>query len=108
MSDIPQDLRDKVFERDGGRCQCRLFRCVHDFNAFDFLPGNRRGSPGASLLSGLLPAQCETEFRHFWENWHCDHMVRVSDGGSTTLDNLQVLCVPCHHEKTRRENLLRA
>lgn len=32
-----------------------------------------------------------------------DHIVPVVKGGSDDLDNLQLLCKPCHHEKTRGE-----
>lgn len=41
--------------------------------------------------------------------WHADHRVPLEDGGPHHLDNLQVLCaVPCHREKTNRENRARA
>jgi len=30
-----------------------------------------------------------------------DHVVLFSIGGKTCLNNLQLLCVPCHAEKTR-------
>lgn len=30
-----------------------------------------------------------------------DHIIEVSDGGKTTLDNLQVLCIGCHKIKSR-------
>lgn len=32
-----------------------------------------------------------------------DHIVAVSRGGKTTLQNMQLLCVPCHREKSARE-----
>jgi len=36
--------------------------------------------------------------------WHADHKTAVADGGGEcTVDNMQVLCVACHAEKTRRE-----
>ena len=30
-----------------------------------------------------------------------DHILEYSKGGTTTLDNLQMLCVNCHKEKTK-------
>jgi len=33
-----------------------------------------------------------------------DHVVRVADGGSDRLSNLQSLCRPCHEAKTKDEN----
>lgn len=32
-----------------------------------------------------------------------DHKVRLADGGAHELDNLQVLCIPCHRVKTQEE-----
>lgn len=32
-----------------------------------------------------------------------DHIIAVSRGGKTTLENMQLLCVPCHREKSARE-----
>ena len=34
----------------------------------------------------------------------CDHVIPLSDGGGKGIDNLQALCVECHHDKTQREN----
>lgn len=36
--------------------------------------------------------------------WHVDHIVPLFKGGAGIgLDNVQVLCVPCHHKKTAEE-----
>lgn len=32
-----------------------------------------------------------------------DHIIPVSRGGPTELSNLQLLCRPCHHQKSRRD-----
>jgi hypothetical protein len=37
-----------------------------------------------------------------------DHVVPLIDGGDKTLENLQLLCVPCHKVKTAREARVRA
>lgn len=34
---------------------------------------------------------------------HLDHIVPLSQGGTDDDDNLQILCVPCHEEKTKEE-----
>lgn len=34
---------------------------------------------------------------------HLDHIVPLSQGGTDDDDNLQILCVPCHEEKTKAE-----
>ena len=36
--------------------------------------------------------------------WHADHVLAVRDGGGEcSVDNMQVLCVACHADKTQRE-----
>ena len=35
--------------------------------------------------------------------WECDHVVALKDGGTNELENLRVLCRPCHRAKTRRD-----
>lgn len=43
------------------------------------------------------------------EHAHLDHIVPRADGGDEWLeDNLQILCAPCHAEKTRTENRARS
>lgn len=34
-----------------------------------------------------------------------DHIITASDGGDNSLENCQVLCIPCHDEKTYRKDL---
>ena len=34
---------------------------------------------------------------------HIDHIIPISEGGKGDLENLQLLCVPCHRKKTQRE-----
>lgn len=34
--------------------------------------------------------------------WDADHIVEVSAGGDSGLDNIQTLCVPCHKAKTKK------
>ena len=33
--------------------------------------------------------------------WEADHIVELSSGGESSLENTQTLCVPCHKAKTR-------
>ena len=72
------------------------------------------GAARAALLERLAPAiaaegrlaQRLLDAPHLAGNiWHADHKVAVADGGGEcTVDNMQVLCVACHLEKTRRES----
>lgn len=40
--------------------------------------------------------------------WEADHREPLEDGGPHHIDNLQVLCVPCHRRKTAAEATQRA
>lgn len=40
----------------------------------------------------LLPAE-----------WECDHLVPIRRGGTNAIENLRVLCKPCHRSKTATE-----
>ena len=35
------------------------------------------------------------------DEFHIDHIMPLAAGGNNDLDNLQVLCLECHQEKTR-------
>jgi 5-methylcytosine-specific restriction endonuclease McrA len=35
-----------------------------------------------------------------WGNWHCDHKMPWSKGGTTTVDNAQVACTTCNPSKS--------
>ena len=35
--------------------------------------------------------------------FHIDHIIPLAEGGSNEANNLQVLCKPCHFDKTRQE-----
>jgi 5-methylcytosine-specific restriction protein A len=34
---------------------------------------------------------------------HLDHIVVLANGGKNDLKNIQVLCIPCHLQKTKHE-----
>lgn len=42
------------------------------------------------------------------KGWEADHIKRLKDGGENRESNFQVLCIPCHKEKTGQENTLQA
>ncbi len=42
------------------------------------------------------------------EKWARDHILPLKDGGINIETNLQILCEPCHGQKTSGENSLRA
>jgi len=37
-----------------------------------------------------------------------DHIMPKKEGGSTKLENKQLLCIHCHDEKTRSEHIIRS
>lgn len=82
-------LRKAVWERDGGRCQiCRV--APEEIRA--------RVLAGTSLETlGESRAWPADRTREWWE---ADHVVPVVLGGVDSLENLRVLCVPCHKAVT--------
>jgi hypothetical protein len=44
---------------------------------------------------------CERQFKKKF--YQFDHIIPLAAGGSNEVDNIQVLCIECHHEKTRNE-----
>jgi 5-methylcytosine-specific restriction protein A len=51
--------------------------------------------------------RCERCGSRVGKGWHCDHVVPLADGGTNAIDNLRVLCRPCHNEKTRADRAAR-
>jgi 5-methylcytosine-specific restriction endonuclease McrA len=43
---------------------------------------------------------------HLCSNLEIDHVIARRLGGKTRLSNLQLLCIPCHKQKTSYERLL--
>lgn len=46
---------------------------------------------------------CDLDFGEKPQRWHCDHVVPVFKGGTTTYWNLMPLCQPCHNRKSAVE-----
>ncbi len=64
-----QAVKDAAFMRAGGRCECRRAACGHF-------------------------GRCSTTpIIHLWE---AHHIIAEHAGGSDTLANCEVLCIPCH------------
>jgi 5-methylcytosine-specific restriction endonuclease McrA len=53
------------------------------------------------LLAILQDFRCAICGCELPERFECDHLVPFSEGGETTLSNLQALCPSCHLDKTR-------
>lgn len=65
-------------------------------------PDRYRGVPRA--LAKIVRARDNYECQVCGRDAHLvDHIINVKRGGTDDLDNLQVLCQPCHDEKTARE-----
>jgi 5-methylcytosine-specific restriction endonuclease McrA len=52
---------------------------------------------------GKICNHCRQPFE--WRQLTFDHIIRLEDGGTSLLENLQLLCVPCHETKTRQEHI---
>lgn len=55
------------------------------------------------LLAILQDFRCAICKRDLPDDFECDHLVPFSEGGETTLQNLQALCPSCHLDKTRAQ-----
>lgn len=126
----PRHARDKVWERDQGVCR----RCGLDVDALeeakrtlvDETSGPRR-VPGREIfryedrapeqpawrealavmaLLGFSQREAWRAGQHLWE---MDHIVPVSEGGGGCgLENLRLLCLPCHRAVTAEWRAQRA
>jgi 5-methylcytosine-specific restriction protein A len=92
-------IRREVFTRDEGRC--RLCGCEPQ-----------------RITSLLCKIRCHSFHvwmvgRKFYESlgfpnditrdwWEVDHILPRIEGGTDDLDNLRLVCVPCHKRETRR------
>lgn len=43
-----------------------------------------------------------------YDSWHMDHVIPLWKGGDDLESNMQVLCLPCHADKTAKEAADRA
>jgi len=62
-----EEVRNSIWIRAGGKCQCTRLACGH------------WGRCNAELVE-----------------WHANHIKAESAGGPSTFANGEALCVPCH------------
>jgi len=74
---------------------------------YRLMSGNRKGIPQSVRMTVAARQRydCKLCKRRFGACIHIDHILRVSDGGSNHIDNLQALCPSCHEEKTQLERI---
>lgn len=66
-----ESVKEKAYERAGGRCECTMTACSH----------HRAGSRCNAVLRG---------------GWHAHHKTSVKSGGADDLGNCLAMCVTCH------------
>lgn len=94
----PGYLRDQVFSRDKGVCSL----CQADTVAIYSALKRSRGRAQAAGLS-LYGMKTVVSRRSLWD---ADHILPVAEGGGQCdLDNLRILCLPCHRETTAQLRL---
>ncbi len=68
-----------AWQRSGGRCECCRNSCGHGYyRCGRVLNWNARGN----------------DYSPF--GWEAHHKTAVASGGSDTLSNCEILCIPCH------------
>ena len=68
-----------AWQRAGGRCECGRSNCGH----------------GLSRCGKVLNWYARGN-DYAYGGWEAHHIVPVYRGGSDTLSNCQILCIPCH------------
>ena len=48
--------------------------------------------------------ECQSCKKEIKNKFHVDHIIPLANGGDNEPENLQVLCKPCHFEKTQTEH----
>jgi hypothetical protein len=119
-------LRPRVYERDGGLCQIcgcdpevlkqgvldasRIAAAAVRFKELGYGPDDRAAwkkdvrrveearAAAERETRALLPAGFPEDISRDW--WECDHIVPRVKGGKDCMENLRVLCVPCHKGET--------
>ncbi|WP_425163116.1 HNH endonuclease [Candidatus Binatus sp.] len=82
----------QAFIRSGGQCEC----------------------VDPSCEVGHYPFQCHARFSFEQRTtsdlagYQADHYLPYALGGSATLENCRILCVPCHKSKTARQSSILA
>lgn len=94
-----REIRQQIFNRDGGRCQQCDTDIAEQIATYQKLVAWNKDTAARYVreigIRGFIG--------HFFQ---VDHIVRAADGGSDAEDNLRTLCVPCHHDITLTQNWL--
>jgi 5-methylcytosine-specific restriction protein A len=110
-------LRYHVKERDKGICAgCGLdtqkLKRIMDHAARSYYEIRHGiGSTNHTWFSGEFNKDSflvRLGFNRHGSLWEADHVVEVINGGESTLENTQTLCVPCHKAKTKAMHGARA
>ena len=81
---------------------------IPQISVTDVSRSKRASAPTKSLKAQILSNsnyKCNLCKRSL-EIWHCDHIIPISVGGETSLNNLQALCPLCHAKKSEKESSL--
>jgi 5-methylcytosine-specific restriction enzyme A len=103
-------LRGHIRRRDRGICaQCacdtkRIERVIsfaaESFN--DLMRGRWQAVRYGWQRQAIESLFISLGFNRDGAMWEADHIVEVSAGGDSNLENIQTLCVPCHKAKTKK------
>lgn len=96
-------MRKEVFKRDKGVCnKCGLD--TEKLRSILFKVKQEKGDAVYASLTEKYRIHYGYSFSLEKHAWEADHIIPVAHGGgSSGLDNLQTLCLPCHKAKTHNQ-----
>jgi 5-methylcytosine-specific restriction endonuclease McrA len=97
---------EAVFQRDQGVCQlCRIDTVDVLKQLRKIVWDNRVGF--AKRTYNIDKARLKAACNFGGRLWDMDHIELISEDGPTTLENIRTLCVKCHKQVTRENDLER-
>lgn len=81
-----------------------IWKTLEDLRIYGFRIPHK---PYLALKYGSICQMCKEHYRDL-AMLSIDHIVPKKEGGSTDLENKQLLCIHCHDEKTRSEHIIRS
>lgn len=98
----PAEQRRQTLKRDKGICAKCGLDCIAAWKIINHAPATplawSRENRGLTWVEVFLGIRISPNRRSFWD---ANHIVPVSEGGTSDLNNLETLCILCHQKHTK-------